>query len=64
MEKCKRDRHNDDIFNYGECLECKSNSKIIEAFEDKSELVFGKDKRRYRRKLERKIKGKKKFGFK
>lgn len=33
-------------------------------FEDKSELVFGKDKRRYRRKLERKIKGKKKFGFK
>lgn len=33
-------------------------------FEEKSELVFGKDKRRYRRKLERKIKGKKKFGFK
>lgn len=33
-------------------------------FEDKSELVFGKDKRRYRRELERKIKGKKKFGFK
>ena len=29
-----------------------------------SELVFGKDKRKFRRKVERKLKGKKKYGFK
>lgn len=29
-----------------------------------SELVFGKDKRKFRRKIERKMKGKKKYGFK
>ena len=29
-----------------------------------SELVFGKDKRKFRRKAERKLKGKKKYGFK
>ena len=48
-------------------MEKETNSyKITRDYEfgDKSELVFGKDKRRYRRKLERKIKGKKKFGFK
>ena len=28
------------------------------------ELVFGKDKRKFRRKIERKMKGKKKYGFK
>ena len=28
------------------------------------ELVFGKDKRKFRRKTERKMKGKKKYGFK
>ena len=28
------------------------------------ELVFGKDKRKFRRKVERKLKGKKKYGFK
>lgn len=29
-----------------------------------SEIVFGKDKRKFRRKVERKLKGKKKYGFK
>ena len=29
-----------------------------------SELVFGKDKRKFSRKVERKLKGKKKYGFK
>ena len=29
-----------------------------------SELVFGKDKRKFRRKVERKLKGKKKYGIK
>ena len=29
-----------------------------------SELVFGKDKRKFRRQVERKLKGKKKYGFK
>ena len=29
-----------------------------------SELVFGKDKRKFRRKVERKLKWKKKFGIK
>ena len=29
-----------------------------------SELVFGKDKRKFRRKVERKLRGKKKYGFK
>jgi len=24
VENCKRDKHNDDIFNFGECLECES----------------------------------------
>ena len=33
-------------------------------FEEKSELVFGKDKRKFRRKVERKLRGKKKYGFK
>ena len=28
------------------------------------EIVFGKDKRKFRRKVERKLKGKKKYGFK
>lgn len=28
------------------------------------ETVFGKDKRKFRRKVERKLKGKKKYGFK
>ena len=25
LENCKREKHNDDIFNHGECLECGSN---------------------------------------
>ena len=39
--------------------------KSISSFEPVySELVFGKDKRKFRRKIERKMKGKKKYGFK
>lgn len=32
-------------------------------YSEKSELVNGKDKRNHRRKIERKQKGKKKYGF-
>ena len=39
--------------------------KSISSFEPiYPELVFGKDKRKFRRKGERKLKGKKKYGFK
>lgn len=45
--------------------------KIKESIDDISsfepvypEIVFGKDKRKFRRKVERKLKGKKKYGFK
>lgn len=29
LENCKRDKHNDDIFNHGNCLDCGLNIKKI-----------------------------------
>lgn len=48
-------------------MEKETNSyKITRDYEflGKSDLVSSRDKRKFRRKTERKIKGKKKFGFK
>lgn len=42
----------------------KINQRLAEVeYSEKSELVNGKDKRNFRRKIERKQKGKRKYGF-